>query len=547
MSLINQMLRDLEKRRKTDGRLLPSGENPTVVGSQASSRRLLYLMAGGLVLIALVWFALELFPTEKIVAKPTIKLVPQDEKSQRIAIVRGQELFAALQEGTVQQPTAVETTREQNMPAVADSTRAQVETSVVGNTVMDSADKLLSAIAVSNEKVRDRPETAVKSDDQPSVRQPIAVTEPLDTGTVVEKSVQEKAVLVPRLNSRAAGGNVTSTLLNLGVLESVGSARLMFEFEQLPEYRWEYRGKEKQQLLIQFKKTAVRQALSIPQLKGPLLNQVTLQPEKESLQLLIDASKQVKVQALELPADPFHGHRLLLELYLQQSLTTVELTPPISSSAKGTTDKQSTNKGTAKKVSKKEKSLSREEQAQQAYKAALDQLQREDLQAAEANLSHALIMQPRLLEARLQLIDLLLNLQRASEAEKQMELGLQLHPDNPELRKKYARQLLASGQPEGALNVLQSEPMPEISVDLEYHALLAALQQESGQHKAAVRSYSRLLKFRPREALWWMGLAISYDQAEDYARAKEAYRQALSLTGLRPDLQDYIRNRLQIL
>lgn len=479
MSLINQMLRDLEKRRKTDGRSLPSGERPAVVDRRNFSRRLIIMIGGGVVLIGLVWFGLNFFPRDLLISKPGIRLIPADEQSQRVAIVRGQELFAALEEKGVSQQVA---------PG--------------------------------------RKSSAAKSS---ATSSPVSPT---------------PAVLI---TSQVAAGNSASTLLNLGVLETIGSARLLFEFEQLPEYLWKLQGPTGKQVSIQFQKTGVGAALKLPRLKGPLLKRISLQAGKEGLQLLVGLSRKLAVKTFKLPADQFHGQRLLVEFYTRQpavgseserQMSMVDVASAMDKAAKKVSV-------TAKKIKKKTAVVSREEQAAQAYRSALELLQRKDYPAAEATLSHALILQPRLLAARLQLIALLQKLQRQSEAEKQLKLGLQLHPDNPDLRKNYARQLLAAGQQEQAIKILQTEPRPEIGSDLEYYALLAALQQEVGKHSAAVKNYMRLLQYRPQESLWWMGLAISLDQAGAYAKAKAAYRQALLLPGLRPDLQDYIRDRLQ--
>lgn len=440
MSLINQMLRDLEARRRAKGCQLPGGEEHAAVGTQNSSRRALIVAAIGVLLIGLVWSGLKFFP---------------------------------------QQPPAP--------PAAAVEAAAPLVT-------------------------------------PPPVTQPV------------------------RIKTRVASGDFSSTLLNLGVLETGSSVRLMFEFERLPEYRWQFLGTDKKQLRIQFKQSGTRPSLTIPHLNGPLLKRLSLQSGEEYLQLFVESSQKLNVQTLELPADPFHGHRLLVELFVRPVLAGAGLklreSAAAPSIAKAAPEKEVV---VAKKVSKQEQSLGREEQAMQAYRAALRQLQGEDLPAAEATLSHALILQPRLLAARLQLIALLQQLRRHSEAEKQLVMGLQLHPDNPDLRKNYARQLLTEGQLQDAIDILQSEPRPEVGSDLEYYALLAALQQEAGQHEAAVKSYTRLLNYRSQEALWWMGLAISFEQSEDFAKARKAYRRAISLPGLRPDLQDYIHSRLQVL
>jgi Flp pilus assembly protein TadD len=464
MSLINQMLRDLEKRRKKEDRQLPSGEEPAVVGSRRPSRRLLTLLLGGIGLVCLVWLVLENYPGNKIVTGAQTEQIPVVDQTPQIPIVRGKDLYAALQENETMKP-------------------------IVSDSVSGSRS----------------------------------------------------------LTSRQASGQFTATLLNLGVLESIGSTRLLFEFARLPAYQWEFQDADEKDVSIQFQQTSIRPDFMIPELKGPLLERISLQPGNQSLDLKIEASRIVKVKTLELPADPFHGQRLLVEFFYQHE--TMGMSPvPRDSAPMDRTEKADPAGEITKvenRVSKKKQTVSREEQAVLAYQVAQGKMQRLDYPAAVEALSQALKLNPRMLNARLQLISLLQKLQRDNEAERQLELGLQQHPYDPELRKIYARLLVADGQQQEAVQLLSSEPRPKVSRDLEYHALLAALQQEIGDYKAAVISYNQLLQHRPQEALWWMGLAISYDQSEAFSRAKEAYRQALSLQGLRPDLKDYIRNRLQ--
>jgi len=77
--------------------------------------------------------------------------------------------------------------------------------------------------------------------------------------------------------------------------------------------------------------------------------------------------------------------------------------------------------------------------------------------------------------------------------------------------------------------------------------LLAALLQEAGQFNAASSTYAQLLRVRPQEALWWMGMAISLEQSGSFDPARDAYQKAVSLPGLNPDLQNYIHGRLRAL
>jgi len=133
------------------------------------------------------------------------------------------------------------------------------------------------------------------------------------------------------------------------------------------------------------------------------------------------------------------------------------------------------------------------------------------------------------------------------KAEDLLRQGLQLNPENPDLRKVYARLMLKDQRFAAAIKLLKSEPVPAVASDLEYHALLAALFQESKQFEAASQVYIHLLQVRPQAALWWMGLAISQEQLGKLEQARNAYQRAIDLPGLRPELRNYIQSRLKVL
>ncbi|MDB4470794.1 hypothetical protein N9063_00760 [Deltaproteobacteria bacterium] len=469
MSLINQMLRDLETRRKTENQQLPSTEGPAVFVADGASRRLLILVAGGLVLIGLVMGGLAIVDRMKSAPNTSTKLISVTAApAQPVAIAQ-------------QQP------------------------------ITDVVEK-----KVTSEPVLTVVETAV----------PVAVSD--DTSQV--------------------GTVANASLLNLGVLETVASSRLLLEFEHRPDYVWWFQERDETQVILRLKQSGGVDEIEIPQLQGPLLKQVRVKEEEQGLLVLIEANQKIKVQTVELPADPFHGERLLVEFYPQQQPVgkpiVKETAAVVAVAEKGKVEVVAPKPN---RVNKTVVKLTPAEQAEQAYQTALQKLQRKDYPAAEKGFVQALSLQPRLLDARLQLISLLQEIGRHDEAEKSLLQGLELHPSSPQLRKGYARRLMDEGFLQGAIDVLQLLPQPEFVSDLEYYALLTALQQENGQHQAASSGYRQLLKYRSKEAVWWLGLAISLEQLGDTSGAKDAYQQAIALPGLRADLQDYIQTRLQAL
>jgi tetratricopeptide (TPR) repeat protein len=488
MSLINQMLRDLESRRGgSSSRPVPvPGAEPEPVGRTAGKRRLGLLLVAGLALSGLVWAALDRFPGARstplavaVLSTPAVVPLPSVPPQDPPVMIGAPGL--AVEQPATDQPVA---------PVV--------------------------------------PETAALSDPPAGEL----------TGAVVEPPA-------PGLLARRAAVRMV-TLLDLGLLETGDSSRLVLEFERIPEYRVVRDGSSGKLLQLLFSATGIGASVEIPQLQGALMETLSLVPEQRDLLLTVGLRDAVRLQELKLPADAFHGQRLVLDLQqlppIAESPQPVRREPAVAPS--GASPVASSAR---KKMSKTEPLLSREGQALQAYRDGLEQLERGQTGAAENNFARALTLQPQLLAARLEQIGLMVRAGRRAEAEQLLLSGIQGDPASSELRKTYARWLLNEQQVEKAIGVLDSEPLPEIAADLEYHALLAALLQESGRFAEAAGRYEKLLAVRPREALWWLGLAITREQSGALAAARQAYQQALASPGLRPDLAEYSRSRLEVL
>jgi MSHA biogenesis protein MshN len=182
---------------------------------------------------------------------------------------------------------------------------------------------------------------------------------------------------------------------------------------------------------------------------------------------------------------------------------------------------------------------------EQLYRRGLQQVRQGDLRAAQESFTGSLRINPELLAARLELIGVLQRLTHEQEAVRVIQEGLQRQPAQPELRKLLAHHLLSAQHYQDALTQLETAPVPAVAADPDYHALRAALYQELGEYPQAGLLYAQLLEQRPREPLWWMGLAIALDQQGLSGGARDAYRTALDVSGLRPDLEQFVRKRLQ--
>ena len=116
----------------------------------------------------------------------------------------------------------------------------------------------------------------------------------------------------------------------------------------------------------------------------------------------------------------------------------------------------------------------------------------------------------------------------------------------PELRQLKARWYVAQGEHNLALYTLR-ERLPELHSYPEYYALLAAYYQRFGFSAKAAETYASLLEYDNESANWWAGLAIALDSSKKYKDAVNAYKQALEIPDLSPELIEYIENRLSLL
>lgn len=127
-----------------------------------------------------------------------------------------------------------------------------------------------------------------------------------------------------------------------------------------------------------------------------------------------------------------------------------------------------------------------------------------------------------------------------------LQKGLELHPAQFDWARLKAHLLVERNDINGAVNTLQNE-LPELQKDPDYHAFLAALLQRQGRYEEAVRYYREIVQVRPSNGIWWMGLGISLEKSEQLQDANYAYEKALSDHTLDAELRGYINKRIMIL
>lgn len=121
--------------------------------------------------------------------------------------------------------------------------------------------------------------------------------------------------------------------------------------------------------------------------------------------------------------------------------------------------------------------------------------------------------------------------------------GMAVAPEYAGYRKLQARLLLSGGMTQEAVRLLSNQ-VPPVSVDSEYHDLLATAQLSTMDFVGAAKSYQALVQQNRNEARWWYGLAAAWDGQGREAEALQAYQQALNLPSLSAGLRQRSEQRV---
>ncbi len=381
-----------------------------------------------------------------------------------------------------------------------------------------------------------------------------SLVEAQDAGAESEKgahetlSVETKKGIDPAVQDKVQVARERQpTLLGVDVIESAGQLQLSLVFESLPGYQLLQNDEKKAQLIVSFSQMSIGHAFEIPTFKNDLLKRVSLLPQKSELHLLVDLHDRTYVEKTQLIEGDDQRYRLVITFVatpLPDAVVLAPTEPAFNSMAKEVREVEAALVDTSPKLNKSKAVVSLE---QQAYQSGLKQVKQGNFGAADESFRRALLIVPDFVSARLQLIKILQRQLKLASAEEVIKEGLAATPGNWPLRKVYARQLLQEQKKSEALTLLQGSPLPNISEDLDYYALMAALMQENSQFSEANTIYENLLQLRPQAGLWWMGKAVSLDQLGHSEESRKAYGKALLSSGLSPELRTYVNDRLQAL
>lgn len=211
---------------------------------------------------------------------------------------------------------------------------------------------------------------------------------------------------------------------------------------------------------------------------------------------------------------------------------------PIQPSRKVANNSQHTGK--AKFV----KHVRPEQASEQQYQQALTYVQQGRVSEAQNILASAIKTYPKNHDARQTLAALLLDNNRIQDASTVLKDGLTVSPEHVAFRMTAARLEIELGnQPEALTTLLSGVSFAHNNAT--YNAFLATLLQRNRQHKDAVKYYQTALNIDRGMTNAYIGLGISLQALGQLEEAHVAYSHAQNNRSLNPNLKSFIDYRLK--
>jgi len=154
------------------------------------------------------------------------------------------------------------------------------------------------------------------------------------------------------------------------------------------------------------------------------------------------------------------------------------------------------------------------------------------------------LVMPEHKSARKQLAALWFGRQSYTDALNLLSQGINLSPNDSELRVMKARIYLQQSRIQPAFVTLNGMPKANDVVNVEYQSLRATTAQQLNEFSFAAEAYQILVEIEPSAGRWWLGLAVALDSNGEFKQASIAYQTALNRTGLSGSAETFARQRI---
>ncbi len=169
-----------------------------------------------------------------------------------------------------------------------------------------------------------------------------------------------------------------------------------------------------------------------------------------------------------------------------------------------------------------------------------------NLTLKQEKLQQVLKLDNKHLPARLLLVETLKQQGLSQQSTYILDQGLKLFPTQHHLIQLRSQLYLQNNQSQQAIELLQKITNRKHHSE-SYLALLAAAYQQNQQYTDAQLLYQQLVRLRPQQAQYWLGLGLAHDNQGHEHAAVNAYQQALNKNTLQTAVVSYIKQRLSIL
>ena len=159
---------------------------------------------------------------------------------------------------------------------------------------------------------------------------------------------------------------------------------------------------------------------------------------------------------------------------------------------------------------------------------------------AEVTLAQALAEYPDAHDSRLRLASLLYGRGALGQTRAVLQQGVELAPNQADLRLTLARLLAGQQRFAAALQQL-SEASPVLAENLDYYSLKAEVARRSGECQQSITTYRQLLS-HSRVGSWWLGLGLCQRElGEEY---QTSFMQAQASADLGAASQHFVKQQL---
>lgn len=161
--------------------------------------------------------------------------------------------------------------------------------------------------------------------------------------------------------------------------------------------------------------------------------------------------------------------------------------------------------------------------------------------------ARALEQDPRHSLARRALAIHMIDHGQQENAERLIQQGLKYDARQPRLAIVMARLLAGRHKVNDGIEVLRASlggTLANPADEAEAKALMGTFQQELGNHRDAIASFTAALQTTPGHGAWWVGLGISLSEEGQVEAARKSFERARANT-LLPEILDYVEARLR--